>query len=119
MSIKLLLSEIADGWVAAKGERFTNHPIANQLRNGLKEAVRNKVSEKYNHYLIKSSAGAGNWADVPWLAIMNPEITETTQSGIYPVYLFRADGTGIYLSVGFGTTNLRKEYGAAASAKAD
>ena len=112
MSMKLLLSEIAGGWVKAKGEKFTEHPIANLLRQDLIEAVKRELGTRSSNYLIKSSAGAGNWADVPWLSILNPSITKSTQSGIYPVYLFRADGSGVYLSLGFGTTELKKKHGA-------
>jgi hypothetical protein len=112
MSIKLLLSEISSGWVKAKKELFTGHPIAILLRQNLIEAIKSELGNQSSNYLIKSSAGAGNWADVPWLSILNPSITKSTQSGIYPVYLFRADGTGVYLSLGFGTTELKKKYGA-------
>ncbi|UTA81857.1 DUF3578 domain-containing protein [Halomonas sp. XH26] len=45
------------------------------------------------------------------MSILNPTITKSTQSGIYPVYLFRSDGSGVYLSLGFGTTELKKQYG--------
>jgi hypothetical protein len=112
MSLRQLLTEIAGGWEQAKNEQFTGHPIANLLRQDLIKAIESKLPSPAN-YLIKASAGAGNWADVPWLSILNPSITESTQSGIYPVYLFRSDGSGVYLSLGFGTTELKKQYGTA------
>ncbi|PSV39649.1 MrcB family domain-containing protein [Photobacterium sp. GB-36] len=112
MSLRQLLTEIAGGWKQAKNEQFTGHPIATLLRQDLIRAIENKLPSP-NNYLIKASAGAGNWADVPWLSILNPSITESTQSGIYPVYLFRSDGSGVYLSLGFGTTELKKQYGTA------
>lgn len=110
MSLRELLIEIADGWVKAKNEQFTGHPIANLLRHNLTKAIEN-ILPSPSKYLIKASAGAGNWADIPWLSILNPSITGSTQSGIYPVYLFRSDGSGVYLSLGFGTTDLKKQYG--------
>lgn len=110
MSLRQLLTEIASGWVQAKNENFTGHPIANLLRRDLIQAIETTLPSPTD-YLLKASAGAGNWADVPWLSILNPAITESTQSGIYPVYLFRSDGSGVYLSLGFGTTELKKQYG--------
>lgn len=110
MSLRQLLTEIAGGWVQAKNENFTGHPIANLLRRDLIQAIETTLSSPTD-YLLKASAGAGNWADVPWLSILNPAITESTQSGIYPVYLFRSDGSGVYLSLGFGTTELKRQYG--------
>lgn len=112
MSLRQLLTEIAGGWVQAKKEKFTGHPIANLLRRDLIQAIENTLPSPTD-YLLKASAGAGNWADVPWLSILNPTITESTQSGIYPVYLFRSDGSGVYLSLGFGTTELKRQYGTA------
>lgn len=112
MSLRQLLTEIAGSWEQAKNEQFTGHPIVTLLRQDLIKAIESKLLSPEN-YLIKASAGAGNWADVPWLSILNPSITESTQSGIYPVYLFRSDGSGVYLSLGFGTTELKKQYGTA------
>lgn len=110
MSLRQLLIEIAGGWIQAKNENFTGHPIANLLRRDLIQAIETTLPSPTD-YLLKASAGAGNWADVPWLSILNPAITESTQSGVYPVYLFRADGSGVYLSLGFGTTELKRQYG--------
>lgn len=112
MNLRQLFTEIASGWEQAKNEQFTGHPIATLLRQDLIKAIEKKLQSP-TKFLIKASAGAGNWADVPWLSILNPAITESTQSGIYPVYLFRSDGSGIYLSLGFGTTELKKQYGTA------
>ncbi|PTB33518.1 MrcB family domain-containing protein [Photobacterium phosphoreum] len=116
MSLRQLLTEIAGGWVQAKKEPFTGHPIAALLRQDLIRAIEKQLLSPTD-YLIKASAGAGNWADVPWLSILNPKITESTQSGIYPVYLFRSDGSGVYLSLGFGTTELKRQYGTALARK--
>lgn len=112
MKLRQLLSEIASGWVKAKVEPFTGHPLAKLLRQDLSSYLKRELGFE-EQYLIKASAGAGNWADVPWLSILDPRITESTQSGIYPVYLFCADGSGIYLSLEFGTTELKKSYGTA------
>ena len=106
-----LFNNILRDWVEATHEQFTEHPIAKKLRVDLKNEIEKILSEKNINYIIKASAGAGNWANVPWLSMLDPLKTETTQEGIYPVYLFRADGTGIYLSLGFGTTKLVEEFG--------
>jgi hypothetical protein len=60
----------------------------------------------------KFSIGQGNWARVPWLAILDSRDTDSTQHGVYPVFLFRADGTGFYLTIGQGVTVLKREMGA-------
>ena len=110
-SLNALLTEIAKGWPKARDEKFTNHPLANKLRNDLKEKITSIISAKFPKLNIKASAGSGNWANIPWLSLLNPEITKSTQSGVYPVYLFRGDGSGIYLSLCFGTTDLESQHG--------
>lgn len=105
------LIQILNGWQTAKQESFTNHPIAQVIRQNLKQDIQNIISPDYPNFIIQSSAGAGNWANVPWLSILNPEISTTTQDGIYPGYLFCADGSGVYLSLNQGTTNPQQEFG--------
>ncbi|WP_065187375.1 MrcB family domain-containing protein [Shewanella woodyi] len=110
-SFKALLTEITRGWPEARNESFTNHPLAKKLKNNLKSTINSIALTGFPTLIIKASAGAGNWANVPWLSLLDPEITTTTQSGVYPVYLFRADGSGLYLSLCFGTTDLQSQYG--------
>lgn len=107
------LSHILNGWTSAKQESFTNHPIAQEIRQTLKSEIQNIIYPEYSNFTIVGSAGAGNWANVPWLSIINPAISLTTQDGIYPGYLFCADGSGVYLSLNQGTTNPQKIMGKA------
>lgn len=113
--IRELFKEILDGWQQATTERFTNHPIAIKLRNELPKTFQASLGVDQTHYQIKASAGAGNWASVPWLSILDTKITSSTQEGVYPVYLLRTDGSGFYLSLGFGTTKLKERYGTSGS----
>lgn len=107
------LINIMNGWKAATQEKFTNHPIAQEIRQTLKSDIQNIITKEYPNFLITGSAGAGNWASVPWLSILNPDISITTQDGIYPVYLFCADGSGVYLSLNQGTAIPQRELGIA------
>lgn len=109
--MKNLLEEITSAWVTATGETFTNHPIAKKIRHEFPALIKNYISNDYPSFKIKSSAGAGNWANVPWLSILDPKITSTTQDGFYPVYLFKADGSGIYLSLIQGITAPSEQLG--------
>lgn len=111
MSIKEKLNKFVNGWVQATKEQFTGHPIANLFRQDLKDEIEQLVKQDFDSFEIKASVGAGNWANVPWLSILDPKITTTTQDGIYPVYLFNADGSGFYLSLNQGTTIPTKNLG--------
>ncbi|WP_432352935.1 MrcB family domain-containing protein [Sporosarcina sp. A2] len=60
------------------------------------------------NYKVVGSVGKGNWAFVPWIAIMNKSITNSTQRGYYIVYLFSEDMKKIYLSFAQGVTETSK-----------
>lgn len=110
-NLQQLLQEITGNWSNAKAERFTNHPLADKFRNEFVNTVKEVVANVAPSFIVKGSVGAGNWANVPWLSVLDPEITNTPQDGIYPVYLFTADGSGVYLSLNQGTTNPVKKLG--------
>jgi MoxR-like ATPase len=61
---------------------------------------------------IKWSVGQGNWAKVPWVALLDTRESDTTQQGVYCVFLFRQDCTGVYLTLNQGVTQPRDELGA-------
>jgi len=109
--LQQLLKDISSQWVQAKTEKFAKHPLANRFRKELVETVSSIVSEVRPSFKVKGSVGAGVWADVAWLSILDLEITESTQDGIYPVYAFKADGSGVYLSFNQGTTEPLKRFG--------
>lgn len=55
---------------------------------------------------VRGSIGQGNWAKVPWIAFLDSRITNTTQKGIYVVYVFREDMKGVYLTLMQGVTDI-------------
>lgn len=59
---------------------------------------------EYENLKVKMSVGNGNWASVPWLAIMNETVTKTTQKGVYVVYLFSKDLKMVHLTLNQGVT---------------
>jgi len=52
---------------------------------------------------LDSGSGFGSMAQVPWVAVL--KATQTNQEGYYPVLLFAADGSGLFLSLNQGTEN--------------
>jgi hypothetical protein len=55
-------------------------------------------------YRVKKSGVAVNLPVIPWISILNPELTTTTQAGLYVVYLYSADMKKLYLSMNQGYT---------------
>ena len=54
--------------------------------------------------------GQGNKTQYSWIAKMGKNITQSTQYGLYIVYLFKRDMTGFYLSLNQGITFFKEEY---------
>lgn len=111
MNLQDCLNKVLSEWPNETQTKFTDNQLANFIRKDFAHTVQTIVHKSDSDLIIKASAGAGNWADVPWLSILNPRITKTTQDGIYPVFLFRSDGTGAYLSLGQGITIPKERLG--------
>jgi hypothetical protein len=60
---------------------------------------------------VKWGVGKGNWTRVPWFAFLDSRETNSTQYGVYPVYLFREDGSGVYLALNQGIGLLKEKHG--------
>jgi|GEM_PF-2036966 len=111
MSIRNCIERVINDWPTEKSKPFKGNELAEFIRTVFTNEVREIVGSINPMLKVKASSGAGNWASVPWLAILDPKITDSTEDGVYPVYFFRADGTGGYLSLGQGTTTPTKLLG--------
>ena len=76
--------------------------------NEIPEFLRNFLND--DKYYIKGSVGKGRMCVYPFVAIMDKNITMTTQKGLYIVYLFKCDMSGFYLSLNQGITNFNNLY---------
>ena len=100
------LLEIMGGYVEAR----TNQPFGREasMRNTFAR-IDNLISQINwlpPTVIVKWSVGQGNWARVPWVAFLDSRLTDTTQKGIYLVYLFREDMQGLYLALIQGVTDV-------------
>ena len=59
-------------------------------------------------YKIKSSIGQGRITQCPWIAIMHIDETQTTQEGVYIVFLFSEDLRKVYITLAQGVTKLKQ-----------
>lgn len=103
------LENVLREYNVAYGESFKDHPMGALFRQILPLAINEIIVEK-ERYKVIGSSGHGNWSATPWIAIFDILITNTAQSGYYPVFLFRQDMSGFYLSLNQGVTDIRKKY---------
>lgn len=92
--------------------RSAFHPLGGFIRHEATDAVSEGLGELGVRLQVEGSAGAGNWAAVPWISVFDPAITITATHGYYVVYLFHANEPIVYLSLNQGTTSVRAEFGA-------
>lgn len=109
MSLRTGLEHILSSYLHARSEQFAGHAVAVFVRKGLRDAVVDAIGD-VGRLIVKGSAGQGTWARGPWVGIFDPLVTSSAQSGYYPVYLFREDMRGVYLSLNQGVTEAKELY---------
>ena len=116
-SIQVSLERILSEYEAAReGDLFSGgHALASSFRNIQEALEASPALEKRSTLRVKWSMGAGNWARVPWIAMMDPRETSTTQRGVYGVILFRQDMSGVYVTLNQGVTEPREKLGRTAA----
>lgn len=107
------LARVAKEFVYERAKPFSRNSLAHFIRHDLADSAKRTVMYRPDEYKIKGSAGAGNWAAVPWLGFFDPIITESAQSGFYVVFLINPQTLEIFLSLNQGTTEVYREYGQA------
>jgi 5-methylcytosine-specific restriction protein A len=68
-------------------------------------------------FTSEASLGSGNWAEVPWVAIFHPAITDGAQNGFYIVYLINSKLKTVSLSLNQGVKGIENAFGTGAYAK--
>ena len=105
---------LADYPAARSGEPFgRDNPLWAAFEDATALLKEVEAVEAIETLTVNFSLGQGNWARVPWLAFLDARETSSTQRGVYPVLLFREDGSGAYLVIGQGVTEPKRELGQA------
>jgi 5-methylcytosine-specific restriction enzyme A len=108
-NLKNLLKLISDNFAFEKTNPLKDNAFANKVRRSTPEIIKEIIDRK--DIVIKGAIGEGNWAEIPWIGIFNPENTTSATRGIYVVYLFSADLKYVYLCLGQGVTKVKDEFG--------
>lgn len=95
----------------SRDEEFKGHPLHKLIEVDAKLEIVSTIGDP--GYSVRGSNGAGRWSETGWVAVFDRLVTETAQRGQYIVYLFRSDGSAMYLSLGQGTTAVQQEVGGA------
>lgn len=110
MQIRDVLVNVLSSYHQAKSQPFRGNQFADKLRHEYVRPFQTLLAHYEARYDVVGSAGKGNWADCPWIAILDTIKTTTPQSGYYLVYLFDKEMNGVYLSLNQGVTAIKEEY---------
>jgi hypothetical protein len=108
------LQLILDEYVRARTETpFSgSNEVAGRFRDLGRSLEESDVVRARTTLKVVPSYGKGNWAKVPWLSLLDSRETMSTKAGVYVVYLFRQDMSGVYLTLNQGVTEPRTQHGA-------
>ena len=109
--LALGLHRFMELFAEARATKFSHaHPAVDALR-GCAKVIEELLPESLAGAKVRPSVGQGNWAGVPWIAVLHPRETNTTQRGIYPVLLFREDLSAVEVTIAQGVTELNQTLG--------
>lgn len=105
------IAAIARAWPEARlMPRRADHPICARVGQ-----LRQRIDSPLPGLKARASTGrAASWANVPWIAWMDPGETQSAQDGRYLALLWHGDGAGATLALAWGTQRLRRRVGAGA-----
>lgn len=110
--VKKVFEKVLSGYRRAISEEvFTGHELANHLRKEAGKSIAEEAKLDLTKYIVSGSAGQSRWAQIPWIAVFDKDITTSAAEGYDIVYLFTADMSGVYLSLNQGWTYFRDKYG--------
>ena len=107
------LLDLMRGYAAARSERFKDHRLHQTVRDIRSEFEQVDFVKSRRSIKVRASVGMGNWAVVPWVAFLDSRETATTQDGVYVIILFRADMSGLYVTLNQGITKPMGRFGRA------
>ncbi len=97
-----------NNYIQSRAQHFGGNKLGSYVRKTVPQELE-KIDCLNDDYVVTGSVGQGNWATVPWIAIMNRAITTSTQRGYYIVYLFSEDMSRLYLTFAQGVTETTRE----------
>ena len=101
--------EYGETYKSLIGQGVSN--IANNFTSRFKTDIPTVLEHFFSKgtYKIKGSIGQGRVTQCPWIAIMHGDETQTTQEGVFIVFLFSENLRKIYITLAQGVTKTSQE----------
>lgn len=110
MELSNLFQYVLDHYDEVGPRVDSNSEVYKVLCRDIPDYLRN-LPEVDECYIVRGKMGSANKSDCPWVAIMDRNITSSTQKGLYVCFLFKKDMSGFYLTLTQGITNFEELFG--------
>jgi hypothetical protein len=113
MPLRDILQDILAQLVKTKpGEPLgKEHPLRRSFENAIGLLAESNPVKRRKTLLVKGSIGKGRLTSIPFIALLDRRETTNPQRGVYCLYLFRQDGSGVYLTLNQGVAGIIKKDG--------
>lgn len=92
----------------------SSHPLWGHAKRLCADLEAMPVVRELPSVSVRWSFGQGAWARIPWLALLDDRAAKATSDGVYVIYLFREDLSGVYATLNQGITRTKERLGAEA-----
>jgi len=79
--LRTLLEKVLSEYVTERNSFFKENPLGQYVRGQAPEIIKSLGFVDRDQYNVKGSVGQGNWAQVPWISILDKSVTASTQEG--------------------------------------
>lgn len=94
--------EKSQTFIGAQKSNDIDPDVVNRITHSIPNELTSYIND--GNYLVYGSVGKGLATKTPWIAILDKNITTSTRSGVYIVFLFSSDYKHVYLTLNQGTT---------------
>ena len=110
-SIFRALKTVANSYLSITKETYAGCEEGKIICGTVPSLINDVCAIDTSMYLTEGSIGKGNKTEVPWVAVFFRPLTTSATRGTYIVLLYKADMTGIYLTLNQGITAFEKKIG--------
>ncbi|MCJ1962076.1 MrcB family domain-containing protein [Novosphingobium mangrovi (ex Hu et al. 2023)] len=111
-SFASVLTAFLKAFEASRTSQFTTAGEMGEAKRALEAWLETcPLIAAHKNLKVRASVGQGGWTNTPWIAILDDRLTNSTQRGIYIVFLVAEDLSVTYLTLNQGMTDLVNSFG--------
>lgn len=103
--LKQFMEKIFTQYQSAKREKYVDNKLVKLIKKDFPNNLKEELTKNIGDYKIIGYSGEGKWTTSPYIAILDPQITNSIESGFYVLYIFSEDSKKVYLSLNQGLKN--------------